>query len=243
MSTLAVPSTFGVSVRTQGHAVTCLNHLLQDPGNGFLEKLSNLRAAYRLGRAMQTILVCEGDAGVPPGLAGQGVYLALVEPPYFGLVAGSPASGKSKKKGPALGSDQVHALEAITGVLKILTVNAACAYRVARTGCLPSLLLLKDHSSLPLRRNCQMIVSNTAYLFENEPFLMQLELPEEYLTGHRLRLSETEADAVAIDFAEVHSKAAQIALKVHGHLFNLSIPEAQNVVAQAATVTAGPQRF
>lgn len=162
-----------------------------------------------------------------------------MEPSYFGLVAGSISSGKTKKKGPVLDSDQVHTLGAITELLKILTVNAACAFRVARTGCLPSVLLLKDHSCLPLRRNCQMILHNTAYLFENEPYLVQLEVPEEYRPEHRLRLSETEANAVAIDFAEVHSKTAQIALKIHGHLFHLSVAEAQNVAAEAAAVTAG----
>lgn len=64
VSTLAVPTTFSVSVRTQRHVVTCLSYLLQDPGNGFLKQLSDLRAAYRLGRAMQTILASDSDAGV-----------------------------------------------------------------------------------------------------------------------------------------------------------------------------------
>lgn len=67
VSALAVPSTFSVSVRTQGHAITCLSHLLQDPGHGFLKMLSDLRTAYRLGRAVQNILASDGDAGVRVG--------------------------------------------------------------------------------------------------------------------------------------------------------------------------------
>lgn len=137
-----------------------------------------------------------------------------------------------------LESDQVHTLAAITGVLKILTINAACAYRVARTGCLASLLLLRDHVSLPLRRNCQSILSQIAHLSENEPYLMQLDFPEAYMTGHHLRMSDDEAAAVAIDFSPIHSKAAQMELQLHGHLFNMTWAEAQRVADEATSQAA-----
>eukprot|EP00892_Ulva_mutabilis_P008068 jgi/Ulvmu1/5633/UM023_0173.1 len=205
--TLAVPSTFNFSVRTQNHAVTCLNHLLQVPRLGLLQQLSDLRAAYRLGRAILKLLASGSDSE-------------------------SALSGKAKKKGPVLDPDQIDALAAMTGALKILTVNAACAFRVARTGCLPLLLQLKDHTSLPLRRNCQMILSNTVYLRENELFVSQLDTPE-HRPRQMLKLSDDEAADVSIDFAEGNSKAAETEIKVHGHLFNLCRSEALALAGQA----------
>lgn len=148
-------------------------------------------------------------------------------------IAGS--APRSKKKGLFLDPDQVCALSAITGVIKILTVNAACAFRLARTGCLPYLLLLKDHSSLPLRRNCEMILRNVAFLEENESVMAQLDVPEEYTMAHHNRLTEDEAAAVGIDFSEVSHKGAQLQLKIHGHLFNMRSDEAQKFAEQAQT--------
>lgn len=63
VSTLSIPSMCSVSVRTQGHAVTCLQHLLQDSDAPFLETLSELRAAFRLGRTVQQI-VSKIDTGM-----------------------------------------------------------------------------------------------------------------------------------------------------------------------------------
>ena len=115
----------------------------------------------------------------------------------------------------------------MTGVLKILTVNGACAFRVAHTGCLPLLLQLKDHPNLPLRRNCHIILSNAAYVKENEPYLAQMDMPDEFVSSRRLQLSDDEAAAVSIDFAEVESHLALTKLSVYGHLFYLSPKQAQ----------------
>lgn len=72
--------------------------------------------------------------------------------------AGQESGGKSKKKAMELTPAQEDAVYAVTTCLKVLTVNSACAYRLARSGCAGLLVKLLECSHLVSRRAARTIL-------------------------------------------------------------------------------------
>jgi hypothetical protein len=66
--------------------------------------------------------------------------------------------GKGKKKGVVLSPAQAEALSAVTSCLKVLTVNAGCAYQLARSGCIGVLVKVMECRHLVARRGARTIL-------------------------------------------------------------------------------------
>jgi hypothetical protein len=105
---------------------------------------------------------------------------------------GQETGGKGKKKAMSLTSAQEESLYIVTGCLRVLTVNAACAFRLARSGCVDVLVKTLQCSNLVSRRAARTILGMlTNNIVESASYSMAS-------TNHDIRQLSSSTDTRAV---------------------------------------------